>query len=57
MLEAAYRARATVVGQHFYRFEPQGISGVVVIGESHLAVHIWPERDFAAIDVFTCTRG
>ncbi|HEY6578042.1 MAG TPA: adenosylmethionine decarboxylase [Rhizomicrobium sp.] len=54
MLEAANRAKATVVGQHFHRFEPHGISGVVVIGESHLAVHIWPEREFAAVDVFTC---
>jgi spermidine synthase len=54
MLEAARRADATVVNEQFHRFEPHGISGVVVIGESHLAVHIWPERDFAAIDVFTC---
>lgn len=54
MLEAARRAGATILTQQFHRFEPQGISGVVVIGESHLAVHIWPERCFAAVDVFTC---
>jgi spermidine synthase len=54
MLEAARRAEATVVSEQFHRFEPHGISGVVVIGESHLAIHIWPERDFAAVDVFTC---
>ncbi|HWE05130.1 MAG TPA: S-adenosylmethionine decarboxylase, partial [Rhizomicrobium sp.] len=37
MLEAAARAEATVIGEHFHRFTPHGISGVVVIGESHLA--------------------
>jgi spermidine synthase len=54
MLEAARRAEATVVSEQFHRFQPHGISGVVVIGESHLAIHIWPEREFAAVDVFTC---
>jgi spermidine synthase len=57
MLEAAVRAEATIVGERFHRFEPHGISGVVMIGESHLAVHIWPERKFAAIDVFTCNSA
>ena len=52
MHEAALRADATIVGERFHRFEPHGISGVVMIGESHLAIHIWPERRFAAIDVF-----
>jgi spermidine synthase len=57
MLEAARRAEATIVNEQFHRFEPHGISGVVVIGESHLAIHIWPERQFAAVDVFTCNSG
>ena len=57
MLEAARRAQATIVSEQFYRFAPHGISGVVVIGESHLAIHIWPEREFAAVDVFTCNSG
>jgi S-adenosylmethionine decarboxylase len=38
----------------FHQFAPWGISGVVVIAESHLAIHIWPENRYAAIDVFTC---
>ena len=38
----------------FHKFAPWGISGVVVIAESHLAIHIWPENRYAAIDVFTC---
>jgi spermidine synthase len=55
MLRAAARAGASVVGEQFHRFVPHGISGVVVIGESHLAIHIWPERAYAAIDLFTCS--
>lgn len=55
MLQAAAHAGASVVGEQFHRFFPQGISGVVVIGESHLAVHIWPERAYAAVDLFTCS--
>lgn len=55
MLQAAAHAGATVVGEQFHRFVPQGISGVVVIGESHLAIHIWPERAYAAVDLFTCS--
>lgn len=57
MLAAARVADATVVGEHFHAFAPHGISGVVIIGESHLAIHIWPERRFAAVDVFTCNAA
>jgi len=45
---------AHVLGVHLHRLEPQGISGVVVISESHLTIHTWPERGEAAIDLFTC---
>jgi S-adenosylmethionine decarboxylase proenzyme len=55
MLDAARRAQATIIMDRFHRFAPQGISGVVVIAESHLAIHTWPERRFVAIDVFTCS--
>ena len=54
MLEAARRAHATVVQATFNRFSPHGVSGVVVIAESHLAIHTWSEHGFAAIDIFTC---
>jgi S-adenosylmethionine decarboxylase proenzyme len=53
-LEAARKAKATVVEQVFHKFNPHGVSGVVVISESHLAVHTWPEYGYAAVDVFTC---
>jgi len=54
MTAAARIAGATIVDVIFHKFAPWGISGVVVISESHLAIHIWPENRYAAIDVFTC---
>ena len=53
-LEAARVSKATVLGSNFHSFEPQGISGFVIIAESHFSVHTWPEHDYAAVDIFTC---
>lgn len=54
MTDAARIAGATIVQQNFHHFSPYGVSGVVVIAESHLAIHTWPEYGYAAIDLFTC---
>ncbi|MBO8166129.1 MAG: S-adenosylmethionine decarboxylase proenzyme [Thermotogae bacterium] len=54
MREAAEVAGATIVDSSFHRFLPHGISGVVVIAESHLTIHTWPEYGYAAVDLFTC---
>jgi len=54
MVKAALEAGAEVRECVFHKFSPQGISGVVVISESHLAIHTWPELGYAAVDVFTC---
>ena len=54
MVEAARRCRATIVSVSFHEFSPFGVSGMVVIAESHLAIHTWPEFRYAAVDVFTC---
>ncbi len=54
MIEAAKAANATVISTSFRTFEPFGVSGVVIVSESHLAIHTWPEYGFAAIDFFTC---
>lgn len=54
MSDAAERAGATVLKTAFQDFNPQGVSGVVVIAESHLTIHTWPEYGYAAVDVFTC---
>ncbi len=54
LLQAARAANATVIKSIFHHFSPYGVSGVVVIAESHLTVHTWPEYGYAAIDIFTC---
>jgi S-adenosylmethionine decarboxylase len=51
---AATEAGATVLGESFHHFHPQGVSGVVIITESHLFIHTWPEYSYAAVDIFTC---
>jgi spermidine synthase len=53
-LEGVRRSGATILGDHFKRFEPQGVSGVVIIAESHLSLHTWPEFSYIAMDYFTC---
>jgi S-adenosylmethionine decarboxylase len=53
-LRAARESKATLVGEDFHQFEPEGVSGVILIAESHLSVHTWPEDGFAAVDIFTC---
>ena len=53
--EAAMAAGATILHSHFHHFGPDGgVSGVLVLAESHISIHTWPERDFAAVDVFMC---
>ncbi len=53
--QAATRAGATILHSHFHHFTPNGgVSGVVVLAESHISIHTWPERRFAAIDIFMC---
>ena len=54
LVEAAKRAEATIVDTVFHEFNPFGISGVVVIAESHLSIHTWPEYRYAAVDIFSC---
>ena len=54
MIEAAEIVGATVLGHTFHGFSPQGASGTVVIAESHLSVHTWPERGYVAVDIYTC---
>ena len=54
MVQAAKEAESTVVNSTFHHFSPFGVSGVVVIEESHLAIHTWPEYGFASMDIFTC---
>lgn len=54
LLEAVRRSGATIIDSVFHRYAPQGVSGVVVIAESHMSIHTWPEYNYAAVDFFTC---
>ncbi|MCK5589863.1 MAG: adenosylmethionine decarboxylase [Dehalococcoidales bacterium] len=51
---AALQCGATIVGESFHQFSPRGVSGIINIAESHIAIHTWPEYSYAAVDVFTC---
>jgi len=57
LVDAAKLAGATVVQSCFHQFSPYGLSGVVVIAESHLAAHTWPEHQAVCLDIFSCSRG
>ena len=54
LVSAAKKAKATIIDFSFREFQPFGISGIVVIAESHLTIHTWPEYRYAAVDIFTC---
>jgi spermidine synthase len=53
-LDAVLAAELTAVGEFFFQFEPHGVTGTVVLAESHLAIHTWPESGFVTIDVYVC---
>lgn len=52
--EAAKQAQSTLLGEVLHKFEPQGITALALLAESHISVHTWPEAGYAAVDVFTC---
>ena len=53
-LQAVNEAGLTIVGDRFYQFEPHGVTGTVLLAESHLAIHTWPEHGFVTVDVYVC---
>ena len=54
LIQATKASNATIISHNFHKFSPYGVSGVVVIAESHVAIHTWPEYNYAAVDIFTC---
>ena len=52
--QAAERAGATLLNLITHQFEPQGVTGLALLAESHISIHTWPESGYAAVDVFTC---
>jgi S-adenosylmethionine decarboxylase len=54
LLEAARRTGATVLADEIFAFKTGGVSGFVLLAESHVSIHTWPEHRYAAIDIYTC---
>lgn len=52
--QAATVAQSTLLGELSHKFEPQGVTALVLLAESHISIHTWPESGYAAVDVFTC---
>jgi S-adenosylmethionine decarboxylase len=57
VLEAAAAAQTQVMAVRLHRFSPQGVSGVAILAESHLAIHTWPEHGFASVELYVCGAG
>lgn len=57
MLDAARRSEASIVTSSFHEFRPYGVSGAVIIEESHYTIHTWPEHGYAAVDLFYCSES
>jgi S-adenosylmethionine decarboxylase proenzyme len=55
MISAAKKCQSTILTKSFHKFSPQGVSGILLIQESHLSIHTWPEFGYAAVDMFTCS--
>jgi S-adenosylmethionine decarboxylase proenzyme len=53
-LDAVAASGLTIVGDSFHQFEPQGVTGTVLLAESHVAIHTWPEHGFVTVDVYVC---
>ncbi len=56
LLSVAQKARAVVMGSYFHSLPPEGVTGVVVLAESHITIHTWPEDNYAAVDLFVCGK-
>ena len=56
LVEAADRLNSTIVGVGTHKFDPHGVTAFVMIAESHLSIHTWPEHGYAALDIFTCSE-
>jgi S-adenosylmethionine decarboxylase proenzyme len=57
LTKAAVKGKFTVLNSAFHQFEPQGVTGVILLSESHMSIHTWPEHGYAAVDLFTCGQN
>lgn len=54
LLKARESSKATLIGKKFHKFMPEGVSGYILIAESHISIHTWPEEGYASVDIYTC---
>ena len=54
LVETVKESNLSYLSDKFHQFEPHGVTGVILLAESHISIHTWPEDGFAAIDIFTC---
>ena len=54
LVESVRKAEGKIIGKIFHKFSPQGVTGIIAIAESHVSIHTWPEKNYMALDVFTC---
>jgi len=54
---AAKLAKATVLNMVSNKFEPQGVTAIALLSESHISIHTWPESNYSAVDIFTCGQN
>ena len=54
VMDATKASGASIISYDFHKFSPHGVSGTIVIAESHVAIHTWPEYGYSAVDIFTC---
>jgi S-adenosylmethionine decarboxylase len=57
LVRTAKISRNTSLGVKIHKFSPQGVTGFILLAESHISIHTWPERDYIAIDIFSCGRN
>lgn len=57
MERGAIESGMTILGRIFHHFSPHGVTGIIVVAESHISIHTWPELKYAALDVFTCGKN
>jgi S-adenosylmethionine decarboxylase len=55
MYRIANEAGFTAIGETFHQFEPEGVTGIILLSESHFSIHTWPEREMLAADIFSCS--
>lgn len=54
LCEVANKLGATILSTSSHKFEPQGVTSILLLSESHISIHTWPEKGFATCDIFTC---